>query len=315
MRLLPFAFFALAVQARAEVTLTVSDTSAEYSDEAILEARLANDATPLNNQQISFSLERQDGEGNFRPVGGSNTTVTDSDGVARANLRLVNGMTATNTVHELDPNRDDAAIWRSFSAGDYRIKAQRLSGGLESGFGSLTIRREQAALSVHVVTTVAGEQPRVTLTLEDSGDNQTDWDWTNDEAVESSKVGVQGRVVTLWIDRNGDQQFYNCTAGGHCLEGHCVQCVDDGDCPGSVCDQGLCVAEVGANSCSADDDCDAFFGVQGLHCLAGTCVAEACDYLGEVTTDILGRASMSFSTAPNEFGHPNVGYHELMLRA
>jgi hypothetical protein len=313
--LIPFAFFALAVQARAEVILQVSDSSAEYSDECVLEARLMNDAIPLNNQQVSFGLERADDDGVFRPVGGSNTAVTDSNGTARANIRLVNGRTGSNTVHELKAERSDDELWRSFSAGDYRIVARHLGGDLETGYGQLVIRREQAALSVHTVDAVAGDTPRITLKLEDAGDTLIDWDWSNDEAVESAKAGVQGRLISLWLDRNGDQQFYNCTAGGSCVDGHCQQCQSDEDCPGSLCDQGLCVAEIGANSCSVDDDCAVFFGVQGLHCLNNVCIAESCDYLGEVTTDILGRASMEFSTRPDEFGHPNVGYHELMLRA
>ena len=81
--LFPFACFVLAVQARAEVTLTVSDATAEYSDDAFLEARLMNGDVALNNQIISFSLEREDAEGNFRPVGASDTAPTDSNGVAR----------------------------------------------------------------------------------------------------------------------------------------------------------------------------------------------------------------------------------------
>ena len=312
--LFPFACFVLAVQARAEVTLTVSDATAEYSDDAFLEARLMNGDVALNNQIISFSLEREDAEGNFRPVGASDTAPTDSNGVARASIRLVNGMTA-QTTHELKPDRTDEERFAAYSAGDYRIVARRQGGDFNIAYGTLTIRREQAALTVLPVTTVAGFSPTLKITLEDKGDNTRDWDFVDGEAVESNKVGIQGRVVSVWMDRNGDQQFYNCTAGGRCVDGHCVQCQTDDDCPGAVCDQGLCVAELGSNQCSADEDCAPFFGVQGLHCLEGVCVAEACDYLGEATTDNKGQAFMSFSTAPNEWGEPTVGYHQLMLRA
>ncbi len=312
--LLPFAFFALAVQARAEVTLTVSDTTAEYSDDAFLEARLMNGDVALNNQIITFSLEREDDEGNFRPVGASDTAPTDTNGIARGSIRLVNGMTA-QTTHELKPDRSEEERWASYSSGDYRIVARRQGGDFNVAYGTLTIRREQAALTVLPVTTVAGYEPTLKITLEDNGDNTRDWDFENGEAVQSNKVGIQGREVSLWMDRNGDQQFYNCTAGGTCVDGHCVQCQSDEDCPGSVCDLGLCVAEVGENQCSADEDCSPFFGVQGLNCLAGVCVAEACDYLGTATTDNKGQAFLSFSTTPNEFGDPTVGYHELMLRA
>lgn len=312
--LLPFAFFMLAVQARAEVTLTVSDATAEYSDEALLEAQLMNGEVALNNQIVSFSIERADAEGNYIAVGASDTAPTDTNGIARGSIRLVNGMTE-QTTHELKPDRSDEERWAAYSAGDYRIVARRQAGDFNVAYGTLTIRREQAALTVLPVTTVAGYEPTLKVTLEDNGDNFRDWDFEDGQATESNKVGIQGRTVSLWIDRNGDQQFYNCTAGGTCVDGHCVQCQDNDDCPGSVCDKGLCVAEAGLNQCSVDDDCAAFFGVQGLHCLNNLCVAEACDYLGEATTDKRGQAFISFASTPNEFGHPSVGYHELMMRA
>ena len=127
-----------------------------------------NGDVALNNQIISFSLEREDAEGNYRPVGASDTAPTDSNGVARASIRLVNGMTA-QTTHELKPDRTDEERFAAYSAGDYRIVARRQGGDFNIAYGTLTIRREQAALTVLPVTTVAGFSPTLKITLEDKG--------------------------------------------------------------------------------------------------------------------------------------------------
>lgn len=315
LRILPLALFLIAVQARAAITVTVADASAEYSDEISISATISNEGAGMSGQQVTFTVLRADEGGAERVVVNAGVGVSDSEGIAQATVRLVNGIPGTNTEHELKPERSADDIWRSFSEGTYAIRAQRTAGDRESGSGTLTIRREQVALTVHPITIAAGQRARIAVGLSDSGDRLLDYDWTDNGAVESAKAGIQGRSLSLWMDRNGDQNFYNCTAGGSCSDGHCTACVDDAGCPGAVCDQGLCVAAMGTNSCSQDIDCASFAATRALHCVAGVCLGEACDFLGTVTTDVFGNASFAFDTAPDEFGGPSVGDNLLMLRA
>ena len=50
-------------------------------------------------------------------------------------------------------------------------------------------------------------------------------------------------------------------------------------------------------------------------CVGGQCYGEVCDKLGYGVTDVLGRASITFSTIPNEGGMPAAGTLENRMRA
>ncbi len=309
----------LALPAQAELSVEVPRVLARYSDEARLEATVQRDGAAAQGVLVNFILYAAGEEEGSRgdQLCGAGSQRSDEEGTARVLLPLDNGL--CDTIHELKPDRSEAEIARSFRQGEYVLVANAVdleAGDAGEGEGRFTLLPEQVSLEIQPLRRVAGDDAIMVAELVDSDDDH-DLNYSDGAVSEISQRGVQGRRLTFYLDRDGDATFYDCQAGGLCHAGHCVGCIESSDCEGGEnCLGGECVTgETPRAMCTTDIDCADFAGLRDTRCVGGQCYGEVCDKLGYGVTDVLGRASITFSTVPNEDGLPAAGTLENRMRA
>lgn len=319
MRVLLVSSLFLSATAQAALSVEVPRVLARYSDEASLEATVQRDGSAAQGVLVSFVLYRAgENEGDRGDqLCGAGSQRSDENGLARVLLNMDNGL--CDTVHELKPDRSDEEIAQSFRQGEYVVVANAVdleAGDAGEGEGRLTLLPEQVSLEVQPLRRVAGDQAILVAELQDSDDDH-DLNFSDGQVSEISQRGVQGRKLTFYLDRDGDGTFYDCQAGGVCVDGHCLSCAVSEDCEdGLNCLAGACVSgDLPRPACSSDVDCADYGGVLEPHCFLGQCVGQVCDKLGYGFTDVLGRASTTFSTQPNEYGLPEAGTLQNRMRA
>ncbi|HBU46905.1 MAG TPA: hypothetical protein DEB46_01220 [Myxococcales bacterium] len=307
-----------ALPAQAQLSVEVPRVLARYSDEASMEATVQRDGAAAQGVLVNFTLYSAQEDGSRgEQLCGAGSQRSDDNGIARVLLALDNGL--CDTTHELKPDRSEAEMASSFRQGEYVLVANAVdleAGDAGEGEGRFTLLPEQVSLEIQPLRRVAGDDALLVAELVDSDDDH-DLNFTDGSVSEISQRGVQGRRLTFYLDRDGDSTFYDCQAGGLCHSGHCVGCIESSDCEaGQNCVGGEClVGDSPRAMCTSDSDCADFAGLRETRCVGGQCYGEVCDKLGYGVTDVLGRASITFSTIPNEEGMPAAGTLENRMRA